>query len=165
MNEPTQRLIDALREELQQYGEMLALLDTQQDLVVRRDSNEILKNLAMINGQTSVIQVARRERELRQQELNTNLRLFTNATFAELIRRLPQELQPLVQALMDEINQCLRRVQHRARQNHLLLGRSTEMMQQFIATLFPSRMVTTYNQAGRVAGGVPTSGGFCEVAG
>ena len=165
MNEPTQRLIDALREELQQYGEMLALLDTQQDLVVRRDSNEILKNLAVINGQTSVIQVARRERELRQQELNTNLRLLTNATFAELIRRLPQEHQPLVQALMDEINQCLRRVQHRARQNHLLLGRSTEMMQQFIATLFPSRMVTTYNQAGRVAGGVPTSGGFCEVAG
>jgi flagellar biosynthesis/type III secretory pathway chaperone len=165
MNEPTQRLIDALREELQQYGEMLALLDKQQDLVVRRDSNEILKNLAMINGQASVIQVARRERELRQQELNTTLQLFTNATFAELIRRLPPELQPLVQALMDEINQCLRRVQHRARQNHLLLSRSMEMLQQFIATLFPSRMVTTYNQAGRVANGVPSSGGFCEVAG
>jgi flagellar biosynthesis/type III secretory pathway chaperone len=165
MNESTQRLINALREELQQYGEMLALLDKQQDLVVRRDSSAILNNLAMINGQASVIQVARRERELRQQELNTSLRLFTNATFAELIRRLPPELQPLMQALMDEINQCLRRVQHRARQNHLLLSRSLEMLQQFIATLFPSHMVTTYNQAGRVSGGILTSGGLCEVAG
>ena len=62
MNEQVQPLIDALREELQQYGEMLALLDQQQDLVVRRDTGQLLENLAAINAQTSVVQIARQYR-------------------------------------------------------------------------------------------------------
>ena len=36
MMEKTERLIEALREELQHYGEMLVLLEQQQEHVVRR---------------------------------------------------------------------------------------------------------------------------------
>jgi hypothetical protein len=41
-----QQVITALREELQQYGEMLALLDQQQDFVMRRANAETLRQCA-----------------------------------------------------------------------------------------------------------------------
>jgi len=160
MNEQVQPLIDALREELQQYGEMLALLDQQQELVVRRDTGKLLENLAAINAQTSVIQVARQHRQQRQGELNAWQQLPADAPFRDLLPRLSDEYRLLVQALVDEVNQCLYRVQQRTRQNHLLLNRSVEMIQRFIATLFPASGVTTYASDGRVttAGG----SGLCE---
>jgi flagellar biosynthesis/type III secretory pathway chaperone len=162
MNQPIQSLIEALREELQQCGEMLALLDQQQECVVRRDTARLLENLAAINAQTSVIQVARQQREQRQRELNARLRLPADATFRELLPSLSPEYRLLVQALVGEVNQCLTRAQQRARQNHLLLSRSVEMIQRFIATLFPAQGGTTYAADGRV--GAAGRGGFCEVS-
>jgi flagellar biosynthesis/type III secretory pathway chaperone len=161
MNEQIQALVETLREELQQYGEMLALLDQQQELVVRRDTAKLLENLAAINAQTSVIQVARQQREQRQRELNALVRLPPDATFRELLPLLSDEYRLLVQALVNEVNQCLYRVQQRTRQNHLLLSRSVEMIQRFIATLFPANAVTTYASNGRVA--TAGSSGLCEV--
>lgn len=165
MNEQIQGLINSLRDELQQYGEMLALLDQQQDLVVRRDSPELLKNLAAINGQTAVIQIARKEREALQRGVNRLAGLTDSASFTELIRLFPPDYRPLTQALVDEINHCLNRVQSRTRQNHLLLSRSLEMMQRFVSTLFPASSVTTYNQNGRVAQSTLPGHGLCEVRG
>ena len=160
MNEQVQSLVEALREELQQCGEMLALLDQQQELVVRRDTGKLLENLAGINAQTSVIQVARHQREQRQRELNALVRLPADATFRELLPLLSDEYRLLVQALVHEVNQCLYRVQQRTRQNHLLLSRSVEMIQRFVATLFPANGVTTYASNGRVA--TAGSRGLCE---
>ncbi len=42
-----------------------------------------------------------------------------------------------MQALVQENNELLVRVQQRARQNHLLLLRSLELMQKLINSLFP----------------------------
>lgn len=166
MNEQIELLINALREELGQYGEMLALLEQQQQLVMQRATDKLLQNLAAVNAQTSVIDVARRERERRQRELNALLQLPPDAKFADVLKILPEPYPPLVRALVDEINQCLRRVRQRARQNHLLLSRSVEMMQRFIATLFPAAAsVTTYNQTGKVAAAGAVAPSLCEVVG
>jgi flagellar biosynthesis/type III secretory pathway chaperone len=161
MNEQVQPLIEILREELQQYGEMLALLDQQQELVMRRDTGKLLENLAAINAQTSVIQVARQQREQQQRELNSQMQLSADAPFRDLLPLLSDEHRLLVQALVDEVNQCLYRVQQRARQNHLLLSRSVEMIQRFVATLFPANGVATYASDGRIA--TAGAGGLCEV--
>jgi flagellar biosynthesis/type III secretory pathway chaperone len=165
MNESIQRLIDALREELQQYGEMLALLEQQRHLVVQRSGGALLENLAAINGQTSVIQVARREREQLQSKLSLSMRLPADARFSSLLPEVQEPYRGLVKTLVDEINQCLRRVQQRARQNHLLLSCSIEMMQRFMATLFPSSSVTTYNQSGKTFAVNNLRPGLCEVVG
>ncbi|MDB6129061.1 MAG: hypothetical protein JWM04_168, partial [Verrucomicrobiales bacterium] len=53
------------------------------------------------------------------------------------------------EALVKENNQLLQRVQQKAKQNHLLLSRSIELMQQFMATLFPGRETVTYRDTGR----------------
>jgi flagellar biosynthesis/type III secretory pathway chaperone len=156
MNELLQNLIEALREELKEYGEMLALLDQQQQRVMHRQTQDLLQCAAAINSQAETIAAARREREQHQRHIALKLDLPETAAFAELTPRLPAEYRPLVQALVQENNQLLVRVQQRARQNHLLLSRVVELMQRFLGTLFPGSPPTTYNDTGQVlAAGLP----------
>ena len=148
MTEPLTLLINALREELNQYGEMLALLDQQQEYMMARATEDLFQSVAAIQAQSNAIQAARRVRESHQQSLAHSAGLAESAAFLEVLPRLPADYRPLVQALFQENNQLLTRVQHRARQNHLLLSRSCELMQSLVGTLFPSRDTTTYTDRG-----------------
>jgi flagellar biosynthesis/type III secretory pathway chaperone len=150
MNELIQNLVESLREELKQYGELLALLDLQQEQVVRRLAAELLETVSAISAQGEAIKTARREREQRQRDLAVALALPGEALFAQLIPLLPPAYQPLVGALVDENNQLLTRVRQRARQNHLLLRRSLELMERFLHTLCGVG-ASTYNELGAVA--------------
>ena len=93
------------------------------------------------------------------------MNLPADSTFSSLLQSVIDPHRELVKALVDEINQCLRRVQQRARQNHMLLSWSLEMMQRFMAMLFPSSMVTTYNQSGKAQAVQAARPGLCEVMG
>ena len=53
-----------------------------------------------------------------------------------------------MKALVDENNELLVRVQQRARQNHLLLSRSVELMQGLLNSLLPGRETRVYNGQG-----------------
>ena len=55
-------LINALREELGEYGEMLALLDRQQQQVIARAADEVFQSIGMIKAQGMAIQHARTRR-------------------------------------------------------------------------------------------------------
>src|SRR6185312_1882022 len=149
MNELLPNLIEALREELKEYGEMLALLDQQQQMVSHRQTQDLLQCAGSINVQAEAIAAARREREQRQREVARELKLADDASFVDVLPRLPVHFQPLVKALVQENNQLLARIQHRARQNHLLLTRITELMQRFLGSLFPGNP-TTYDNAGQL---------------
>ena len=151
MIEELKRFIEALREELQHYGEMLGLLDRQQELVVIRAADEILQTVSAINAQSVSIQSARQHRQHRIGELARTLRRPDDITCMDLIPLLPDDYRPLVRALVEENNELLMRVQQRARQNHLLLSRSVDLMQRFIATLIPSEKLTRYNEVGTVS--------------
>lgn len=145
-----QTLITALREELHEYGEMLARLDEQQELVMRRDADGILQSVATIQEQGLVIQRAREARTARQQELALKLGVAGDSEFSQLVLHMPEDYRPLVNALVGENNALLARIQQRARQNHLLLRQSLELMQRFLSTLFPSQEPRTYNPVGQV---------------
>ena len=130
-------IIDALRNELQQYGEMLALLDHQQELVRMRGADDILHSIAAINSQSATIQSARERREAMQRELAETLGQPADATFATLLPLVAEHYRPLVGALVQENNELLQRVRHRAGENQAMLRRSLELMQRFITTLSP----------------------------
>lgn len=149
MNELLQNLIESLREELKEYGEMLALLDQQQEMVTHRQTQDLLQCAGSINVQAEAIAAARREREQRQREVARELRLAADATFTEVVPKLPAPFQPLVKALVQENNQLLMRIQQRARQNHLMLTRIVELMQRFLGSLFPGSPAT-YDNAGQL---------------
>ena len=148
MIEPLRRLIEALREELKSYGEMLALLDQQQELVVARAADELFRSLPTVAAQTATIQAARAQREASRSVVAARFQQPESAPFKDLIPLLPAEYRPLVEALVQENNQLLVRVQQRARQNHLLLSRSLELMQSFINSLLPVRDTQVYTDQG-----------------
>jgi len=150
MKELLSNLIEALREELKQYGEMLALLDQQQALVMRRQTAELPENVNHVNAQATVLAVARQEREQRQRHIARALAVPETASFMVLIPQLPADYQPLIGALVAENNELLTRVQNRARQNHLLLSHCVDLMQQLIHSIFPTAHPVTYNEAGRL---------------
>jgi len=141
-------LVHALREELQHYGELLARLDEEQACVLRRAPDDLLYAVDAIQQQSTAVQDARAHRENCRKHLVTELGLPETSTFTQLVQILPRDYRPLVAALMDENNELLRRVQQRARQNHLLLSRSLELMQSFLGTLFQVGHGSTYDQNG-----------------
>src|SRR6185503_19838612 len=100
MNELLQNLIEALREELKEYDEMLALLDQQQQMVTHRQTQDLLQCAGSINLQAEAIAAARREREQRQREVARELNLPADATFNVVMPQLPAAFQPLVKALV-----------------------------------------------------------------
>ena len=141
-------LVSALREELEQYGEMLALLDRQQQQVIARAADEVFQSIGLIKSQGVAIQTARARREVCRASVAKDLLQSEHAPFADLIPLLPADYQPLMKALVEENNELLVRVRQRARQNHLLLSRSMELMQGLINTLFPARETRVYNGLG-----------------
>lgn len=153
MNEELTLLIAALREELAQYGEMLALLDREQELVVARGSADLLQTVDSINFQSEVIAQARRHREDCQRRVTELAGLPGGATMDELKGHLPSNHAILVVALVEENNELLIRVRQRARQNHILLNRSLELMQRLIGSLFPTTRTATYSGNGQVRSG------------
>ena len=143
-----EKLIQALRDELTHYGEMLALLDRQQESTIQRLTDEMFAATVAIQNQARVIQDSRASRETVQRELSRELCVIESSTFVELVPLLPADYRPLVETLVGENNDLLGKIQQRARQNHLLLSRSVELMEQFINTLLPNRAPKVYTERG-----------------
>jgi flagellar biosynthesis/type III secretory pathway chaperone len=146
--ESIEPLVTALREELQQYGEMLALLDRQQEQVKARSAEQIFQSISLIQAQAAAIQSARTHREKCRRAAAQDCHRPESAPFVDLIPLLPPDYRPLVGALVEENNQLLTRVRQRARQNHVLLRRSVELMRDLLRTLFPARQTSVYNGHG-----------------
>ena len=130
-----QNVIQALRNELHQYGEMLALLEQQQQVAQHSGTEEILRSISHINHQSSSIQLARERRKTAQRHLAAALQQPENTTFSALVPLLPDSYQPMVGALVQENTELLVRVRERAQANQLLLRRALELMQRFITTI------------------------------
>jgi flagellar biosynthesis/type III secretory pathway chaperone len=152
MKEILSNLIESLRDELKEYGEMLALLDQQQHMVMHRQTQDLLQCVTAINAQSETVAGARREREQRQRHTARQLGLAEDAAFAEIVPLLPADYRPLLQALVQDNNESLARVRQRARQNHLLLNRIVELMQRFLGSIFPGGKLSTYGDDGLLAG-------------
>ena len=59
MIEFVEKLVGALREELQHYGEMLARLDDQQEMVMRRAPVPLLESIPQVQAQSATLTQAR----------------------------------------------------------------------------------------------------------
>ena len=162
MNDLLHNLIEALREELKQYGEMLAMLEQQQQSVVHRQTKALLQNVAEVNAQANVIAAVRHEREQRRCRVARQLRLEESAPFAAIVPLLPADYRPLVEALVRENNALLLRIQQQARQNHLLLTHAVELMQQLINLIFPGGSPKAFDHAGWLPVNNSPPRSFCE---
>ena len=152
MNEALNNLIAALREEMTQYGELLALMQEQQELIINRSANELLINLHDVNQQVEKITAHREHRDAALRTLVQSVGGTEDTTFKQMTALLPVEYQPLLNALVEEINQLLQRIQTWVKQNHLLLKRSLDLMSKIMHGIFPtsSAAAQTYGRGGTV---------------
>jgi len=148
MKDKLDAFIEALREELKEYGGLLALLEEQQDQLIRRAADEVLNTVTSIDVRTTAIQQVRNRRERSRADLAAVYELSPEATVLELVGWLPETRRPLLRALIDENNALVIRVRERAQQNHLLLSHSLSLMQRFFNALFPGSRPLVYSEDG-----------------
>ena len=91
MKAELENLISKLREELTHYGELLALLEQQQDLIVSRSAEGLLENLGAINAQVPVVAAARQHRDQLRKDLAAAMGQATTLSFRHLLKLVPQE--------------------------------------------------------------------------
>jgi hypothetical protein len=132
-----EQFINALRNELQQYGEMLALLESQQGAVCQRSGGDATAPISSLNAHSAVIESARRTREVAQRQLAWAVGVSDDNAVWQLVSLLPKEYRPLLEALVQEVQELLKRVRECASQNREHLRHSLELMEQFIARLSP----------------------------
>ena len=150
MIEFVEKLVGALREELQHYGEMLARLDDQQEMVTRRAPVALLESIPQVQAQSATLTQAREARNGAMKALSAMLRLPLETSFKDLLPHVPSDYRPLLEALVQENNELLQRIHQRARQNHILLSRTVESMQHVINSLGIHRPTATYDDNGTV---------------
>jgi hypothetical protein len=150
MTEALEHLVHALREELQNYGEMLARLDEQQELVMRREAAAVNERAPAVQEQTAALAAARETRFAAMKKLCAKLDLAIDSAFDKILPLCPENYRLLITALIDENNALLQRVQQRARQNHLLLMRTVESMQRVINSLTNQRSTTVYTDSASI---------------
>jgi hypothetical protein len=127
-------LIEAMREELQQYGEMLARLE----LKVRpgaRDATEAVRvGMITLEDQSVVLDTTTRRRKEVQRRLARALGLAEDAGLSDIMPFLPSQYKLLVGALRDENQDLALRVQgfaHRKRElSHYCLQTGVESSSQ-----------------------------------
>ena len=130
-----QQITDALRDELQQYGELLAQLEAQREIISQHEKQSAHGSIASIEAQSLNIETARLSREKLQSKLAWSLGQTDPVPLDQLIPLLPSDHQPLVEALALEINQLITRAQTQASLNQAQLERSLNLMKRSVHTL------------------------------
>lgn len=156
MREAFHRIIEALRSELHEYGGLLHLFERQQEEVLRHNPDGFLALCPDVEQQLDRIQACRSSREQLVRNTATLLNAPPDSPLTSLLPACPEELRPLLIALIQEINDLLTRTQRRSRQNHMLLGQCLELARQMVAATRPEAANRTYSSNGKY-NQVPTS--------
>ena len=144
-------LAECLRDEVQEYGGLLRLFEEQQDCVFRRDAERLLQLIETIKDATQTAEAARRHREECVSAFAVDCGREAAVTLRSLLPCVDNQVRPLIEALIDEVNRLIHRVRRLARQNHLLLARTVELQQGLLRQFYPGAFTPTYSAHGRVA--------------
>ncbi|MCS6245130.1 MAG: flagellar export chaperone FlgN [Opitutus sp.] len=143
-------LVELLRAELAGYGGLLALFDEQQAQLWRREVQAVADTSLAIEQIAAETARHRLEREAWVARFATGKGQPAETNLRRLLEFFPADQQPLLGALIDEINHLLHRVRRRARQNHSILARAVELHRDALATLHPAARPRTYAPSGRI---------------
>jgi flagellar biosynthesis/type III secretory pathway chaperone len=145
------RIVESLRQELAEYGELLRLFELQQESLFKRDPDSVLRLGGEIEDQVNILQDCRNQREQIVATFATSRGLSASTTPRGLLSHVEVDARPLLEALIDEINHLLHRVRRTSRHNHALLSRTLELHQETLRQLRPDAFSKTYAPDGRVS--------------
>ena len=141
-------LVESLRMELQEYGGLCVLIEKQQRAILKRNMPEYMGLAEEIETQAAATSGLRAEREQRVREYAESLGQPVDIELKRLIPAFPEEAQPLLNALVDEINNLIGKSSRRAKQNHMLLARAMQYTYELLQQVSPQSQVKTYGAKG-----------------
>jgi len=154
-------LADAFREEMKEYGGLLNLLEEQQDVIFQRDPGKLMEKTVAINNEVEVCTMLRNKRKFRSDFFSAEFNLSSDYKIRELILYMPQSLQSMFDALINEVNDLIKRIKHKLSQNNLLLSRASELNNELIALLNPQDTTKMYSNKGEFEVKTPLQRGAC----
>jgi hypothetical protein len=117
------QLVDALRNELQEKGGLIRLLNQQTETLYRSDIAENERLEEQIRIQLRTISRCTQGRELALRQTASRFQLNEDVQSNEVIRSFPDYVHPLLEALFSEVDRLSHRMQERLRQNQGLKER------------------------------------------
>ena len=145
-----QEIVAMLQNELQEYGGLLHLFDRQQKCIVHQDPTGFLDINVDVDEQIAKLSHCRLEREELVRQTALALGKSKDITLSALSHSFAAEHQPLLRALIDEINDLITRTQRRTRQNRMLLSQCVESARQLLAISNPGAIPGTYGAHGQI---------------
>ena len=117
------RLVVALRNELQEKGGLIGLLNQQTESLYRRDTAENERLEEQIRTQVELILRSTQGREYAVRQTASAFHLKEDVKAYEVIRGFPDFVHPLLEALFSEVERLSTRVKERLKQNEGLKER------------------------------------------
>ena len=118
-----EELLDLLRDELQEYGGLIGLLNAQQQSILNRRSDSLLEINQSVQTQMEASQILQKRRQGFVNHLARNFGQSTDSSLTELLPHLPEVTKPMFESLIEEINNLITRVRRKIEQNLRLLMR------------------------------------------
>jgi hypothetical protein len=157
MNSSWEILVQHLRAELEAYGGLLALFAEQRQRLLEHDADAVLDLAGAIEARAGTATTQREERERCVRSLSLTLGVSGERSLRSLVPCFPEEVRPLLVALIDETNVLVHRLRRGARQNRELLFRTVELHHETLRVLGPTSVVSTYSPGGRVTHSSPSA--------
>jgi hypothetical protein len=117
------QLVDALRDELQEKGGVIRLLNQQTEVLYRGDASAVAQVGEQIRGQLCLATRCTRARELTLRQTALNMKLSEDIDRSQILGRFPEYVQPLLEALFGEVDRLSGRMEERLKQNQQLKDR------------------------------------------
>jgi hypothetical protein len=117
------QMIESLRDEVLEGGELLSLLNEKETAILEGKPNAVLAIQEAITLQLTTIEYCRRRRDERVKNLMTTVGQKWGNTLRGLISSCAEMVQPLLNALTDEVNRLTLKTRRREQQMQMLLAR------------------------------------------
>jgi hypothetical protein len=143
-------LADALRDELAEYGGLLATLDRQRDAISGRNVELLVEISEEIHEQTVS---ARRFTNIREEvcaRLAKGTGCTEETTERDLVRHMPASARAMFESLIEESATVVKNAKKKAERNTVLLSHSNELNEKLLLALRPGTTSKTYNKRGGV---------------
>lgn len=144
------QVLACLRAEIQEHGVLLHIFSEQQKSIIQRESDRVMISVDAVQKQVDVVNRIRSRREMLTSGMVPRSRVSRTTPLSELVKRFPPPMQPLLQALVDELIRISDQVRRKANQNQMLLARSIEVIRDLLEELTPANPARTYENDGRV---------------
>jgi flagellar biosynthesis/type III secretory pathway chaperone len=143
-------LLELLRNELQEYGGLIGLLNAQQQTILNRKPDSLLEINQSVQAQMEASQILQKRRQGYVSNLALNFGRPKQSSLSELLPHLPDVTQPMFESIIEEINSLISNVRTKVSQNQRLLARLLEVTDHILSVASPTSHSKTYSKQGKV---------------